>query len=148
MCLVNTCVYNLFRTLHQKIRAYRHNLAIHNGGGEIVTLVEYLVGRRSGRYQASHPFWYRRNGKRTHKLGRPTVADYVGDTFPFRSLQQQGQYRHHQQPLEQERYHQSMSPPLSTAIQDQPPERTNGRMSYQDQLVKLSLYTLYHKRLH
>jgi hypothetical protein len=67
----------------RKYSAIRHNLAIHNGGAEIVTLVEYVVGRKSGRYQATHPFWYRRNGKRTHKFGRPIVADYVGDILPY-----------------------------------------------------------------
>jgi hypothetical protein len=101
----------------------RHNISVHKGGGEIVTLVEFLVGSSSGKYQASHPFWYRkRNGKRIHKFGRPTVADYVGDIFPYR-----GQYHHHQQSLEeQERYHrqqeQSLSPSIPAAIQDQPPD--------------------------
>jgi len=111
----------------RKYSAKRHNITVHHGnGGEIVTLVEYLVGTSSGKYQASHPFWYRRNGKRIHKLGRPTVADYVGDTFPYNGLQrqQQGQYQdHHQSPEEQERYHrqQSMSP-SPAAFQDQPPD--------------------------
>jgi hypothetical protein len=104
----------------------------HNGAGEIVILVEYLVGRKSGLYQASHPFWYRRNGKRIHKFGRATVEDYVGDTFPYRGLQrqQQGQNQYHQQSLEeQERYHQEQQrsqsrsiPPPQAAIQDQPPD--------------------------
>jgi hypothetical protein len=80
-----------------------------------------------GSFQPS--FWYRRNGKRVHKFGRPTVADYVVDTFPYSGLQrqQQGQYQHQ----EQERYHhhwqqeQSLSPsipPSPVAIQDQPPD--------------------------
>jgi hypothetical protein len=73
----------------RKYSAKRHNISVHKGGGEIVPLVEYLVGRSFGKYQASHPFWYRRNGKRIHKFGRPTVADYVGDIFPYRGLQQQ-----------------------------------------------------------
>jgi hypothetical protein len=88
----------------RKYSAKRHNITIHNGGGEIVPLVEYLVGTSSGKYQASHPFWYRRNGKRIHKLGRPTVADYVGDTFRPRDLQGQPQrhYLYHQQSLEEQ----------------------------------------------
>jgi hypothetical protein len=118
----------------RKYSAKRHNITVHhNNGGEIVTLVEYLVGRKTGRYQASHPFWYRRNGKRIHKFGRPTVEDYVGDTFPYRGLHQQGQYQpqYHQQSLEeQERYRkqqpqalsQSIQPPAPAGIQDQPPD--------------------------
>jgi len=79
----------------RRYSATRHNITIHGNSGEIVSLLEYLVGRSSGRYSASHPFWYRRNGKRIHKFG-PTVAGYVGDTFP--GLQrQQGRYQYHQQ---------------------------------------------------
>jgi hypothetical protein len=117
----------------RKYSAKRHIITVHpNNGGKIVTLVHYVVGLKSGLYQPSHPFWYRRNGKRTHKLGRPTVADYVGDAFPHRGLQRQGQYQQHQQSLEeQERYYrqqqeQSLSPSIplspSAAIQDQPPD--------------------------
>src|SRR5262245_44595857 len=47
-----------------------------SSGGEIVTLVEYLVGRKSGRYLASHPSWHRRS---ENKFGRAMVADSVGD---------------------------------------------------------------------
>ena len=119
----------------RKYSAKRHKITIHqNNGGEIVTLVEYLVGRKIGRYQASHPFWYRRNGKRTHKFGRPTVEDYVGDTFRPGGLQrqEQGQYQKQYQCSleEQERYHgqqeKSLSPSIPpsppAAIQDQPPD--------------------------
>jgi hypothetical protein len=116
----------------RKYSAKRHNITVHhnNGGGEIVPLVEYLVGMKSGRYQASHPFWYGRNGKRTHKFGRPTIADSTGDA-PGLQRGQQGQHQFHQQSLEQqERYHgqhqeQSLSPsipPSPAAIQDQPPD--------------------------
>ena len=127
----NICVYNLFRTLHQEIHATRHNITIHhNNGGEIVPLVEYLVGRNSGRYQASHPFWYRRSEKRIHKFGRAIVADSMGNTFRHGGLQRQATTRYQHQSLEeQERYHrqeqeQSLSPsipPSPAAIQDQPP---------------------------
>src|SRR5215813_13557858 len=106
----------------RKYSAKRHNLTVHHDNrGEIVTLVEYLVRRSSGKCQPTHPFWYRRNRKRIHQIGRPTVADYVGDTF--RPVGSQ-----HQQSLEeQERYRwqwrqqqeQSMSPSPAT-IQDQP----------------------------
>ena len=57
----------------------RHNHTIQNGRGEFVGLIEYLVGRSSGRYRASHPFW--RNKVQSDRFGSATVADYVGDTF-------------------------------------------------------------------
>ena len=112
----------------RKYSAKRHNIAVHqNNGGEIVTLVEYIVGRKSGRYQATHPSWYRRGKeKRIHNFGHvTTAADSVGDTFRPGGLQrqQQEQYQHHQQSLEQqERYQQSISPPSPAAMQDQPPD--------------------------
>ncbi|MFZ0222746.1 MAG: hypothetical protein WAM42_13770 [Candidatus Nitrosopolaris sp.] len=116
--------------------ATRHNITLHGNRGEIVSLVEYLVGRSSGRYRASHPFWYRRRSKqqRIHNLEATTLADSMGDTFrpPGLQREQQGQYQYqyHQQSLEeQERYHrrqqqQSVSPsipPSPAAIQDHPP---------------------------
>jgi hypothetical protein len=114
----------------RKYSAKRHNITVHhNNGGEIVPLVEYLVRRSSGRYQPSHPSWYRRRSEKSiHKFGRPTIADYVGDTPRAGGLQreQQEQYRYHQQSLEeQDRYHrqqqeQSLSPSPAT-VQDEPP---------------------------
>src|SRR5262249_14307516 len=78
-----------------------------------------------------HPSWYRRrSGKRVRNFGRAMVADYVEDAPRTGGLQrqQQGQYQHHQQPLEElELYHrqwqqeQSLSPSPET-IQDQPPD--------------------------
>ncbi|MGB6592823.1 MAG: hypothetical protein WBE68_15090 [Candidatus Nitrosopolaris sp.] len=52
----------------------------HNDGAEIVRLIDYLVGRASGRYLASHPFWYKRNERsiQSHKFGSATVTDTVG----------------------------------------------------------------------
>jgi hypothetical protein len=38
----------------------RHNFNIHSGRSEIVPYIEYMVGRSSGRYLASHPSWYRK----------------------------------------------------------------------------------------
>ncbi|MGA8083279.1 MAG: hypothetical protein WB988_15620 [Candidatus Nitrosopolaris sp.] len=73
----------------RRYSATRHNLTIHNGRGEIVRLIEYLVGRSSGRYRASHPFWYKRNRVQSRKFGSLTVADSVGDVFQHRdSLRQ------------------------------------------------------------
>ncbi len=118
----------------RKYSAKRHNITVHhnNEGGEIVTLVEYVVGRNSGRYQASHPSWHRLSKEKSiHNFGHATaVADSVGEALREGGLQrqQQGQYQYHQQSLEeQERYHrqwqqgQSMSP-SPAAIQDQPPD--------------------------
>jgi hypothetical protein len=112
----------------RKYSAKRHNITVHhNNGGEIVTLVEYLVRRSSGKYQASDPSWYRRRSEKSiHKFGRAMVADSMGNTLqpggPQR--QQQGQYQYQQQ----ERYHrqeQSLAPSIPrspAAIQDQPPD--------------------------
>jgi hypothetical protein len=85
-----TCSENFTR----KYSATRHNLTIHNGRGEIVRLIEYLVGRSSRRYQASNPFWYRR---RIHNFAHVTTSaatDTVEDTFRPRDLQ--GQYQQQQ----------------------------------------------------
>jgi cell division protein FtsN len=118
----------------RKYSAKRHNITVHhNNVGEIVTLVEYLIRRSSGKYQASDPSWYRRSSKekRIHNFGHTTtVADSVEDALRTRALQrqQQGQYQYHQQSLEkQERHHrqqqeQSVSQSIpQKAIQDQPP---------------------------
>ena len=72
----------------RKYSAKRHNLTVHhNNGGEIVRLVEYLVGRSSGKYQASHPSWYRPSEKSIHKFGRAMIADSVEDAFRTEGLQ-------------------------------------------------------------
>ena len=116
----------------RKYSAKRHNITVHGNGGDIVPFVEYLVGRNSGKYQASHPSRYRRPSKETriHNFRHATtVADSVRDAFRTGALQrqQQGQYQYQQQ----ERYHhhsqqeQSLSPsipPSPVAIQDQPPD--------------------------
>jgi hypothetical protein len=44
----------------RKYSAKRHNFNIHAGRSEIVPFIEYMVGRSSGRYLASHPSWYRK----------------------------------------------------------------------------------------
>ena len=80
-----TCAEHFTR----RYSATRHNLTIHNGRGEIVPLLEYLVSRSSGRYQASHPSWYRGSENRVHKFGHATTADSMGDTLRSRGLQQE-----------------------------------------------------------
>jgi hypothetical protein len=113
----------------RKYSAKRHNITVHhNNGGDIVTLVEYLVGRKSGRYQASHPSRYRRPSKETriHNFGHVTaVADSMGNTFRPGGLQrqQQAEYRHQQQEQHhRQQQEQSVSQSIQpTAIQGQPP---------------------------
>ena len=104
----------------RRYSATRHNITIHNNRGEIVSLLEYLVGRSSGRYQAGHPFWYRRPSKEKsiHNFGDATsVADSMGDAFRPPDLQS------HQHSLEQQDRCQQQSlspsiPPSSAAIHD------------------------------
>ena len=111
----------------RKHSAKRHNITVHhNNGGEIVPLVEYLVGRNSGKYQASHPSRHRRSEKSIHKFGRAIVAGSMGDAFRTGGIHREQQGQHHQQSLEeQERYHrqwqqeQSLSPSPLAVIQDQ-----------------------------
>jgi len=67
----------------RRYSATRHNLTIHDGRGEIVPLLEYIVGRKIGLYPASHPSWYRRNKKGIHDA---TVTDSMGSP---KGLQQQ-----------------------------------------------------------
>ncbi len=45
----------------RKTSGKRHNFNIHSGRAEIVSLMEYLVGRSSGKYLPSHPSWFKRN---------------------------------------------------------------------------------------
>ena len=73
-----TCAEHFTR----RYSATRHNLTIHDNRGEIVPLLEYIVGRSSGRYRASHPSWYRRTRskeKRIHRFGHAISADSMGD---------------------------------------------------------------------
>ncbi len=85
----------------RKYSAIRHNLTIHKGVGEIVTLLEYVVGRNSGRYRPYHPSLYRRGRgeKRIHNFGHANAAvvtDSMGNTFRPMGLQQEKafQYEH------------------------------------------------------
>jgi hypothetical protein len=105
----------------RKYSAMRHNLTIHNGMGEIVTLLEYLVGRKSGRYRPSHPSLYRRRrgekGIPNFGHAQTAVADSMGDTFRYRGLQQQGQYHHYPQ-------YQQQAPSPSIPLPSLPPPST------------------------
>ena len=100
----------------RKYSAIRHSLTTHNDIGEVVTLLEYLVG--PGRYRPSHPSLYRRRRgeKRMHNFGHATtaVADSIGDTFRHRGLQ--GQYHHYPQYQQQAPSPSIPLPSLSSAI--------------------------------
>jgi hypothetical protein len=138
----------------------------HHNRGEIVSLLEYLVGRSS---HASNPLWYRRRSdKRIHNFGHATtVTNSVGDAFRHGALQreQQEQYQHQylQQSLEeQERHHRQQQEQSlwasPAAIQDQcqdvlpyPTDRTFQSQpvstSEDDQTTTLTQETiLYHGR--
>jgi hypothetical protein len=71
----------------RKFSAKRHNNNIHDGSAVIVPYIEYMAGRSSGTYQASHPSWYRRQ-REFHgnhpNIQSSTVAD-TGSLFqqPF-----------------------------------------------------------------
>ena len=75
----------------------RHNFKIHNGGADIVRLIDYIVGRVTGKYLATHPSWYRRERKwqtgsdhiYDNKFRPATVTDSSGDTFQPRDAWQQ-----------------------------------------------------------
>ena len=129
----------------RKYSAKRHNITVHhNNGGEIVTLVEYLVRRSSGKYQASDPSWYSRRNKekRVHNFGDAApVADTMGGAFRPGGLQrqQQGEYQYRQQSLEeQERYHLQAAGAItsSNTVITRQQSKTNLRMSYHIHLTE------------
>jgi hypothetical protein len=110
-----TCAEHFTR----RYSATRHNLTIHNGRGEIVPLLEYLAGRNSGRYHASHPSWYRRRRSkenRIHNFGHAISADSMGN-FQHRVLQQQTPF-------------QSTPRALSLPSTSQPQPQPQGVLSY------------------
>ena len=86
----------------RKYSAIRHNHNIHNSRAEIDRLLDYLVGRASGQYMASPPFWYKRNEK---SVQSHPATFRVGDTFQNREGLQQA-------PLEVSQY--STTPILPT----------------------------------
>lgn len=81
----------------RRYSATRHNFNIHNGEAEIVRLIDYIIGRVSGKFLESHPSWYRREQKRQtrsdgiydNKLAPAVVADSVGDRLGPRNNEQQ-----------------------------------------------------------
>jgi len=69
----------------RKFSGKRHNYSIHNGSAVIVPYIEYMAGRNSGTYQASHPSWYRRQSR--------IVADTgSGSSFQPQNSQKSSQF--------------------------------------------------------
>jgi hypothetical protein len=75
----------------RKYSAKRHNFNIHAGRSEIVPFVEYMVGRSSGRYLASHPSWYRKQrqlqANRSYQSENHAIADTASSFRPETLLQ-------------------------------------------------------------
>ena len=77
----------------RKYSGQRHNFNIHAGRSEIVPFIEYMAGRSSGMYIASHPSWYRKdrqvqaNRSYQSNFERPTVSD-TGKSFRPENFQQ------------------------------------------------------------
>jgi hypothetical protein len=67
----------------RKYSAKRHNFNIHAGRSEIVPFIEYMVGRSSGRYLASHPSWYRKQKGSQWDSSYPSENRVIADS-PFR----------------------------------------------------------------
>ena len=64
----------------RKYSAKRHNFNIHAGRSEIVPFIEYMVGRSSGRYLASHPSWYRKQKGSQWNSSYPSENHAIADT--------------------------------------------------------------------
>jgi hypothetical protein len=64
----------------RKYSAKRHNFNIHAGRSEIVPFIEYMVGRSSGRYLASHPSWYRKQKGSQWNSSYPSENRVIADS--------------------------------------------------------------------
>ena len=78
MYVCTTCSEHFTR----RYSAKRHNEKIHFGSAEFVPYIDYMAGRNSGQYLASHPSRYRSNQRHTpsnrnyqSNFGSGTVAD-------------------------------------------------------------------------
>jgi hypothetical protein len=130
----------------RRYSATRHNLTIHDNRGEIVTYLEYLVGRNSGRYRPSHPSWYRRRRgeKRIHNFGHATTvfADCLEDTA-HRAFQ--GRYHNYPQVPSLSISLSSLPPPsIQNVSPSQPMTTTNnqGILSHETMLKIQELKSL------
>ncbi|MGC1929529.1 MAG: hypothetical protein WA667_11180 [Candidatus Nitrosopolaris sp.] len=64
----------------RKYSGKRHNFSIHSGRSEIVPYIEYMAGRSSGRYLASHPSWYRKQKGSQWNSSYPSENRVIADT--------------------------------------------------------------------
>ncbi len=75
----------------RKYSANRHNSKVHGGRSEIVSYIEYMVGRSAGKYLASHPSWHRKQRQlqvhRSYPSENYVVADTAG-SFRLETLMQ------------------------------------------------------------
>ena len=70
----------------RKYSANRHNSNVHSGRSEIVPYIEYIVGRSSGKYPASHPSWFRKQNQVQANRSYPSDIRVIDDTASsFRS---------------------------------------------------------------
>jgi hypothetical protein len=58
----------------------RHNFNIHAGRSEIVPFIEYMAGRSSGKYIASHPSWYRKQRQLKANRSYPSDNRVIADS--------------------------------------------------------------------
>jgi hypothetical protein len=73
----------------RKYSAKRHNFNVHAGRSEIVPYIQYMVGRNSGQYLASHPSWYRKQRQlqvnrsyRSDNRAADTASSLSPETLP------------------------------------------------------------------
>jgi hypothetical protein len=64
----------------RKYSANRHNSNVHGGRSEIVSSIEYMAGRSSGRYLASHPSWHRKQRQLQVNRSYPSDNRVIVDT--------------------------------------------------------------------
>ena len=85
----------------RKASGKRHNFNIHSGRAEIVPLMEYLVGRGSGKYLPSHPSWFKRNKRnwmssfhpgKSHPLDKVVSDSTSGQFAPVSNRTQEIHY--------------------------------------------------------
>jgi len=53
---------------------------MHGGGSEIVPFIEYMAGRSSGRYPASHPSWFSKQRQVQTNRSYPSDIRVITDT--------------------------------------------------------------------
>src|SRR5215472_16763894 len=64
----------------RKYSAKRHNLNIHDNRSEIVSYIEYMVGRSAGKYLASHPSWHRKQRQLQVNHSYPSDNRVIADS--------------------------------------------------------------------